>query len=338
MQPIFMKKDGLFCLALLWKMSLFAQDIHFSQWTPNPTLLNPAWTGNPEHTHQVATQYRNQWSPVLQSAAYRTFAASADGLWKFRNRHFWGLGVHLHQDQAGTADFTQTQGGISGLFRKYMGKTDAGRSQLYHYLTLGAGIGFRQYHVDESKLHWVKQFGTNGVFQPDLAAPIYLENNTKKVEEVNVGLLWHAKNQHQLGFEFGFSIFHLTTPNLSLVAGGKMPLARRYALHGSVQHPLKKETLQMKYYFTWLQQGATQQTVLGAQIFTRFEKQDMKLGTGLAFRQSNSWTGDALIGTLSLDFQTFIIGLNYDWNPIWSEQHRFNHAIEMSFLYKIKTK
>ncbi|MEN9612891.1 MAG: hypothetical protein RLZZ628_3705 [Bacteroidota bacterium] len=329
-----MKKYGIFCVAILLKINAFAQDFVFSQMQPNAALLNPAWQANRSQPYQLSAQYRNQWSPVLGTAAYKTIAASADAMFQLRRGNYWGGGIQFYQDQAGKMDFTQTQATISGFYSKFMMTSYGGKSQLRHYLTLGATFGFRQYRVDESKLHWVEQFEPSGVFNAGWAAPIYLENNRKMVEEVHVGLLWHANNAEKEGFEVGLSLSHLTKPNLSMVAGGNVPLNRRFAIHGSAYHNLDK--IQMKYHFAILQQGETRQTVLGLQISTPFKKPSLKLGSGLAFRKSQGVIGDAVIATLNLDFQDYTILMSYDWNIAWSEIKRWNHAIEMGFVYKIR--
>jgi type IX secretion system PorP/SprF family membrane protein len=305
---------------------------------PNAALINPAWQANRSHTypHHLSAQYRNQWAPILGSGAYRSFAAAADANWKHGRNNYWGGGIQFCQDQAGKADFNQTQASISGLYSKLM-LHQGGKKGLFHYLTLGAGVGIRQYRVDESKLHWVEQFGQTGLFNPNVPAPLILDPYRKVIEETTVGLLWHANNAQNEGFEGGLSIFHLTKPNLSWVAGGNMPLNRRFTVHGSAYHEIRGGALRLKYHFAWLKQGAAQQIVVGSQIGMPLQKQTAVLNTGLAFRKSQGVIGDALIATLNLDFQAYTIAINYDWNlSSLNVVNPFNNAIECAVVYKIK--
>ncbi|MEO0043568.1 MAG: hypothetical protein RL329_3016 [Bacteroidota bacterium] len=331
-----MKKILIFLLLIT--NYLHGQDVVFSQMQPNAALINPAWQANRSHTypHHVSAQYRNQWSPILGSGAYRSFAAAADANWKHGRNNYWGGGIQFCQDQAGKADFNQMQASISGLYSKMM-VNQGGKKGLFHYLSLGMGVGIRQYRVDESKLHWVEQFGQTGLFNPNLPAPLVLDNPNKIVEEVHFGLLWHANNAQNEGFEGGLSLFHLTKPNLSLVSGGNMPLNRRMTVHGSAYHEIRGGALRLKYYFSWLKQGAAQQMVIGSQIGLPLQTQTSFLNTGLAFRKSEGVIGDALIATLNLDFQAYTIAINYDWNlSSLNKINLFNNAIEGSFVYKIK--
>ncbi|MGL4597687.1 MAG: type IX secretion system membrane protein PorP/SprF, partial [Bacteroidia bacterium] len=56
----------LMCAGMLLPVSLvLAQDIHFSQATTTPLLLNPALAGA-QHNLQVFTNYRQQWNAVTE--------------------------------------------------------------------------------------------------------------------------------------------------------------------------------------------------------------------------------------------------------------------------------
>lgn len=339
-KTIQMKKNSLLFMAILLKINVFAQDIVFSQMQPNSALLNPAWVINRSHPVQAAAQYRNQWSPILQGAAYRTIAVSADALVQHR-KNWWGVGTQWYQDQSGSAHFTQTQGSIYGLYSKLMGNSASykGKERWKHYLTLGASVGFQQHRVDESKLRWVEQYEDKGVFNPSVLAPIFLEGNGKTAMDVHVGLLWHANNALHDGFELGLSLFHLNTPNLSLVENGNAVLSRRLAIHGSKYHPIGNGTFRMKYHFAHLSQGTARQTVLGAQIATAFPSKNLVFGWGNAVRISRSPNfvlTDALISTINIDYQDYTFVLNYDWNLSALSQNRLNNAIELALIYKIK--
>jgi hypothetical protein len=157
--------------------------------------------------------------------------------------------------------------------------------------------------------------------------------------DTHVGLLWHANNALHDGFELGLSLFHLNTPNLSLVENGNAPLSRRLAVHGSKYHPIGKGSFRMKYHFMYLSQGSARQTVLGAQIAAVLQNQRLILGWGHALRMSrtpNFVLTDALISTLNLDYQDYRFALNYDWNLSALNQNRFNNAFEFAIIYKIK--
>src|SRR3954464_14660137 len=90
-------------------VSLFAkaQDVHFSQFSMSPMLLNPALSGMSNGDVRIYGNFRSQWNTVAGAGAYRTFAGGADvALGKMtKYSSFAGLGISFFSDQAGTAGF-----------------------------------------------------------------------------------------------------------------------------------------------------------------------------------------------------------------------------------------
>ena len=55
--------------------SVYAQDLHFSQYNENPSLVNPALTGS-AYVLRASVVYKDQWSAV--TVPYRTLGASVE--------------------------------------------------------------------------------------------------------------------------------------------------------------------------------------------------------------------------------------------------------------------
>src|SRR6266850_1683145 len=95
------RKQKLFFLpaAILFSAILSAQDIHFSQLTETPLLLNPA---NAALGHNVLAiiNYKDQWRSV--ATPYRTFNVGTDfAVYKRSNESHLGLGLDVFADKAG---------------------------------------------------------------------------------------------------------------------------------------------------------------------------------------------------------------------------------------------
>src|SRR5689334_22889772 len=90
----------------LLALSASAQDIHFSQYTSSPLILNPATTANINGVFRAAFNYRNQWFtiPVLNTIApYQTYQFSFDApiLREKLNNDGFGFGGSFYADKAG---------------------------------------------------------------------------------------------------------------------------------------------------------------------------------------------------------------------------------------------
>ena len=94
-----------------WNFS-FAQDIHFSQYSMTPSLLNPALTGIYRGNHRAFLNYKNQWRGMgVPGATYATTLFSYDaGLFKKKfSNGYLGAGINAYKDMAGDLKIGTTQ-------------------------------------------------------------------------------------------------------------------------------------------------------------------------------------------------------------------------------------
>src|SRR4051812_39641774 len=102
-------KNILSAIAVLGAAVLSAQDIHFSQTTETPVLINPSQAGLGNDV-RAYVNYKDQWRSVV-SAPYKTINASADfALLKGHNGSHMGIGVDLFNDKAGDANMVTSIG------------------------------------------------------------------------------------------------------------------------------------------------------------------------------------------------------------------------------------
>ena len=72
----------LFGSILIFENVNFSQDLHFSQFNENPSLVNPALTGT-SHVMRASVQYKDQWRSV--TVPYNTYGASYEMKFKASN-------------------------------------------------------------------------------------------------------------------------------------------------------------------------------------------------------------------------------------------------------------
>ena len=94
-------------LPMLAGGSVFAQDIHFSQFFEAPVLRNPSLAGIYTGDTRVQAVYRDQWNSVTD--AYRTGSLNADYRMPIgKGDDFITTGMQLLVDRAGTIGWTST--------------------------------------------------------------------------------------------------------------------------------------------------------------------------------------------------------------------------------------
>ena len=86
--------------------NVFSQDLHFSQYNENPSLLNPALTGS-SYVMRASVIYKDQWRSV--TVPYKTFGASFDMKFKASN---WDK-VDPFKTRTFKKSFNRLSGGLS---------------------------------------------------------------------------------------------------------------------------------------------------------------------------------------------------------------------------------
>src|SRR5574337_1149725 len=88
---------------------VMAQDIHFSQLTETPLLLNPA-NAALGHEMMAVINYKDQWKSVTPNP-FKTFNVSYDmAFMKRQNGNHLGIGLDFFSDKAGDASMSTTTG------------------------------------------------------------------------------------------------------------------------------------------------------------------------------------------------------------------------------------
>ena len=311
-----------------------AQDLHFSQYTSQSSLLNPGLVGNYDGSYRLSAIYRNQWTSALGNAGYQTVGADVDFclLEGYLKSDKLAIGVGFFNDRSGAAQLTNTSANLTVAYHKGFG------SEGQHRLSLGLQAAFLQTRVDnplfadqfngfnETNSLASKEDFTHGVYRFDFNAGLYWKSNFK--DKVKLGL--------------GLGAYHLITPDQSLVVSkltgtGSAVLPRRFDADVNLEIFIgkdKKWSITPDMLYMYQQPFAEYLPGLAATYYfnTGFRNNN-SIGIGIRYRSGGS-TPDAVIPTVNLQFRNVKLGFSYDANISGLSTSTTNRgAFELSLAY-----
>ncbi|MCX6296687.1 MAG: PorP/SprF family type IX secretion system membrane protein [Bacteroidetes bacterium] len=317
----------IFGISSLLFLKVKAQDIHFSEFNENPSLVNPALTGQ-THIIKASVIYRDQWRSV--TVPYKTFGASVEMKLKASNWDKVGdhatlkykkafgrtaAGLSFFSDKAGDGNMGTSQANLS--FASFIPVSSKGS------LSLGLQASVVQRKVDYTKLLWNDQYGSAGYdntmdpgetfttgnfIYPDFAAGILYSYG---FNEKAIG----ANNQFKM--DVGFSMYHLNTPKQKYLAETSERLLAKYIVHGKFLIGIKNTNLSIVPSYIFQLQGSTKEFIAGS-MFRYNLKEDSKytgyvkgatISLGAFYRNK-----DAMIACAQIEFSQYAIGCSYDIN------------------------
>ncbi len=325
-----------------------AQDIHFSQVSEAPLLLNPANTGFFPGYFRAIVNYRNQWASMGQ--AFKTVNLSVDaGLFKSKRRKaFLGLGFVLYQDKAGSAKITRTHAmvNLSGLVK--LSKKSVLCAGLY-----GGAIGNT---ANYSSLTYASQFDGNAIIP---AAPSGENAVFRNFTTTDLGMgvayelskvIIDTDHDDVTKLRIGLAAYHVNKPKQEFSAGAVYRLPVRYVLSLFSNIDFEDTRFTLTPTFILQKQGKKDKSIpadyriRGAYEFvtgsylkvrlatgtkTTGEKTQNALGFGLFYRSK-----DALIPKLILELGDYAIGMSYDVNISgYKTASKSNGGFEISLRY-----
>ena len=229
-------KSKLLTLILLvfGSMSMYAQDIHFSQYYASPLTLNPALTGKFNGQYRISGIYRSQWAPA-GSPLFMTPAIAVDGsLFKgLLRKDAVGVGLVLFTDRQNKASLVQYQILASLAYHKGIGR-NAGTQ-----ISLGFQGGYVMKQLNTSKLTFADSYslGANG-YQADLtSAEIAFLKNKFGYFNMNAGLFVNSKINDKAVIYGGYSFNNLGRPveQFSSATVNKVGIAWRHVVHAGAE-------------------------------------------------------------------------------------------------------
>lgn len=293
-----------------------AQDVHFTQFGMMPINTNVAQTGSFEGTYRIGGLYRNQWSRGITNG-YSTPIVYADfNIGGFRKQDWIGIGATFYQDRAGTAQLTNTLGGLAAAYHASVSKAAT--------LSFGLQASFVQRRIQENSLVTEQRLLTgqstdvnnivdNGVTYPDFNVGIAYATKIGKRDKLNVGLAFD----------------HLTSPKYNLISSTVSTLPRRITLHGEYEAVLNKNLSIVPGLIFRTAGGARELAVNGVGILRIDPKRNLNLRAGVGYR-----LGDAGFALAGLDLGSFRAGLAYDFTiSKLRTDTRIQDGMELAVMY-----
>jgi type IX secretion system PorP/SprF family membrane protein len=323
-------------------VGLQGQDLHFSQFYAAPLDLNPAMTGVMDCNIRFNMNYRNQWSSVLRSNAFNTFAASYDQKFPVGRSDNFGFGATVWGDRAGSLDFSTVKGMLSFGFSKKLG----GGRNYGHYLTAGVAVGIQQRNVDFLKAEFGSQYNPAlGGFDPNRDPLELFENGSVLYPDVNAGLMWYSVFDENNSVYVGAAFNHITRPNERFLTSDTeiISLYTKYTFHAGAELARPYSKVSLLPGMVTMFQGPAFQVNGGSSVRfllenSRWSYQAFQIGAWMRLSNhfDNVFTGDAFILSTRVDYNQFSLGFSYDFNvsPL-SVASNGNGGFEFSLQYLI---
>ncbi len=300
----------------IFAVSVFGQDIHFSQYNEAPLLMNPALTGFFDGGHRIGLNYKNQWSAI--GNGYTTYALGYDANLNkgTGGTGFLALGLAVFNDVAGDLDYGTLTGQVNIAYHL----------KLNDEQMLSAGLygGFGQKSIDQTNMQWDNQY--DGVSGHDASIPSiesFAFENYSYVD-FGFGLNWSLNHNSTNmssndGFKtnVGFSVSHVNQPSYDFLSNSEDRMNMRIQGHGRALIGLSGTNAALVPSVMVQFQGTQKEILPGLSVrytlreeskYTGFVK-DAYLSLGGIYR-----TSDAIIVQTMLEINDIALGLSYDIN------------------------
>jgi type IX secretion system PorP/SprF family membrane protein len=332
----FLAKNALLVAIVVATFQASGQDLHFSQYMSQPSLVNPGLVGNYDGTYRISAIFASQWNSALGSSAYQTVAADVDFslLEGYLKNDKLCLGVGFFNDRSGAAGYTNTSANLTLAYHKAFDRNGN------HRLSLGLQAAYQQTRVENPV--FADQF--NGYNETNSLTSAENYQHGVYNFDFNAGLYWKSNFNDKVKFGVGLGVYHLTQPSTASVIsqathdldmGANLP--RRYDADFSVEVYLdhnKKWSLTPDFLYMYQQPFAEYLPGLAATYYfnTGFRNNN-SISVGLRYRSGGA-TPDAIIPMIKVQFRNVNLGFSYDTNISGLSASTINRgAFELSLAY-----
>lgn len=290
-----------------------SQDIHFSQYTMTPLLVNPAQAGA-QYDLLAIMNYKNQWRSVADP--YRTYNLSFEVSSNKKKNYtgYSGYGINLYSDKAGDANMGTVQGNLNYAYHLYL--TD--RS------TIGGGLyaAFGQRSVSFTNLQWGSQYD-GMAYDPGLSSGEPAVSDNFFYLDFGGGFHWnYSKSEKymtgndQRNYSAGIAVFHVNQPKYSFYDSGEKLLMKEVA-YANALIGIGNTNLSVVPGLIYTRQGREYELLLGS-LFRYQLKENTKytgfvkgssIAAGVYYRSR-----DALIASIMYEISQYAVGISYDVN------------------------
>ncbi len=281
-------------------MSLYAQDIHYTNFGYSPLNINPALTGAFRGDMRVTANYRSQWAGV--PVGYSTFSGSFDTKFGEPLKHSpFRLGAFLSYDKAGDSRLNNTAIYLMGAYVLPISVSSS--------ISGGLSIGGNQRAFRSGDLRFDDQY-QNKQYSANNPTSESVFESTVVYADISAGVNYHLqKVGSRTTFDGGVGVFHLNSPKHSFTGAAPVQLEKRYNIYGSGAFPIGGALdLLLEGMYQW--QGPHAESVLGAGLrlyLVQSPTKELGLQAGVTYRN-----GDAFIPHVGLTYNQWKVAINFD--------------------------
>ncbi|MBN8702043.1 MAG: PorP/SprF family type IX secretion system membrane protein [Bacteroidetes bacterium] len=334
MRMLFFKRHLLLIIiCLLLNPFTKAQDIHFSQFYFNPTMLNPANIGVFKGDYRFTTNYKNQWQVVDDS--YKTMFASAELALPAKRV---GVGISFFNDKSGSAALKTNR---VALGTSYTMRVSSNTSFYF-----GAEGAFGQKSISyNDNLKWDSQYNGN-YYDPSLSSGELFGNQKKNYLDIGAGAAWSYINKFaDFKSNAGLAVYHLNKPDISFYGtkeGNKLPAKIIANLNFQIRMGSGKNLFALPNLLL-VRQGPFSEIIAGSMVKYIIGKDN---ASDLVYTDRTTSSAvmlgihyrlrDAIIVNAAFELQkSLLLGFSYDVNVSKLRAATvFRGGLEVSLLYK----
>lgn len=313
MKSILQMKKLMIAGAILLPFFNKAQDIHFSQFTETPVLMNPALSCTAYDTRIIAN-YRSQWASV--TSPYQTYGVSIERVVKHLKlkKSYVGMALNIYNDKAG-------DGNLGNLAANF-GVNVVVKTGQFSKLSGGVGGGINYRTINPNNLKWESQYD-GYAYDPTIASGESVPASSFVQADFVAGVVYHfARSERYISaqdgtkFDIGFSAFHYNMPKYSFVSSGDR-LYTKFVGYASFDIGIKNAGIALVPSVLYMLQGPSQE--INAGFMFKYIIQDQSVYTGIKKACALSAgayyrAGDAIIPSLLFQYDKYAFGVSYDLN------------------------
>ncbi len=299
--------------------SLFAQDIHFTQFYMSPMTMNPSSAGRFEGSLRIGGIYRGQWASVYGGGdSYKTPSLWADApvIRGLRKQDWIGVGLMFFTDKAGEVGLKHSAAKLGATYHLTLNK------KTNTVLSVGG-----QYGKGSRKLGDDYRFedGYIGPNPDDYSQSKSLDKNIQdnaNYTDIDAGVTFSSKLNKRMDFNIGFALFHLNKGKYSLVgssdtssggpvnpSAGNAKIPGRTVIHGQFNAALD-DRWSISPAFQYQSMSGADEIQLQSLLGYLFNpEKDITLNFGAGYRLR-----DAVQAIAGVKYKDLRVGFAYDIN------------------------
>jgi type IX secretion system PorP/SprF family membrane protein len=323
LQPYF--RRSLFVLLFFTSLSIYSQDIHFTQFYEPSLTLNPSNTGKFNGDWRVNGIYRSQWAAIVRP--FVTTGLAYDQPLNILDQNF-GVGLYYVYDRSGDGRLTMNDIMLSLAYHK----TISG-----NLFSIGLQGGFVNKNINYNALSFPGQYDNSvGYFNTSLGNGESSSNDKVNYFDLNLGIGWSRKLSSKFSLDLGYSLFHLNTPKESFMQQASVQLPMRHVVNASARYDLNTRSF-ITPNLLYMYDKQANDLVFGANYNYKMMANKLKLTTvfcGVVLRDGFFRNYDATAVIIGAEIRDFRVSTAFDINmsPL-SQATNYQGAFEVSITY-----